>query len=132
MQKLAIYPWTRGSVVFNMFCTAKSAKKNNFFLRGNFRPLPNKNVQIGDHFFPSLFPKDSFGMSKFFGHPTSGSGGKKTFKWYLKSEQTDTRTFRLIESIGPEGRCFENTLGLYVLKTLDEKPKFSLKILHEF
>ena len=38
-------------------------------------------------------------------------GGKKTFKRYLKSEhthrRTDRRTNRLIESIGPEGRCFE-------------------------
>ena len=41
--------------------------------------------------------------------------GKKTFKRYLKSEhthgrtdgQTHRRTFQLIESIGPEGRCFE-------------------------
>ena len=37
--------------------------------------------------------------------------GKKTFKRYLKSEHTDTwtdrQTNRLIESIGPEGRCFE-------------------------
>ena len=34
-----------GSVVFNLFCTAKSAKKK-LFLRGHFRPLPNKNVQM--------------------------------------------------------------------------------------
>ena len=27
--------------------------------RGNFRPHPNKNVQMLDHFFPLLFPKDS-------------------------------------------------------------------------
>ena len=38
---------------------AKSAKKKNFFLGGDFRPLPNKNVQMLDHFFPILFPKDS-------------------------------------------------------------------------
>ena len=49
-----------------------------------------------------------------------GSGGKKTFKQYLKSEhtdgqthrqtdtQTDRRTNPLIESIGPEGGYFEN------------------------
>ena len=30
-----------------------------------------------------------FGISKSIGHPTLGSGGKKTFKQYLKSEQTD-------------------------------------------
>ena len=42
-----------------------------------------------------------------------GKLGQKTFKWYLKSEQmykqTHTRTIQLIESIGPKGRCFENT-----------------------
>ena len=39
-------------------------------------------------------------------------GAKKTFKMYLKSEQThrhtERQTFWLIESIGPEGQCFEN------------------------
>ena len=47
-----------GSVVSTWFCQAKSAK-NCFFQFCYFRPLPNKNVQILDHFFPLLFPKDS-------------------------------------------------------------------------
>ena len=34
----------------------------------------------------------TFRISKNIGHPTLGSGGKKTSKRYLKSEQTDTRT----------------------------------------
>ena len=37
---------------------AKSAKKNKK-LRSDFRPLPNKNFQMLDHFFPLLFLKDS-------------------------------------------------------------------------
>ena len=37
------------------------------------------------------FPQ-GFRISKNIGHPTSGSGGKKTVKWYLKSEHTDTHT----------------------------------------
>ena len=37
------------------------------------------------------FPQ-GFRISKNIGHPTSGSGGKKTFKRYLKSEQTNTQT----------------------------------------
>ena len=37
---------------------AKSEKKT-FFVRGNFRPLPNKNVHMLDHYFPLLFSKDS-------------------------------------------------------------------------
>ena len=60
-----------------------------------------------DHFFLLLFPQE-FWISKNIGHPISGSGGKKTVKRYLKSEQThrrthkstDRRTFWLIESIG--------------------------------
>ena len=55
-------------------------------------------------------------MSKNIGHPTSGSGGKKSLSGTSKVNtqtdkhidgQTDRRTFRLIESIGPEGRCFK-------------------------
>ena len=115
---------------------------------GDFRQLPSKNVQMLDHFFPLLVPKDSeslrildirlwevgakrplngtskvkkvkkktffcaaildnfqtkcsylrpilsitfpqgFQISKKIGHPTSGSGGKKTAKGYLKSEKS--------------------------------------------
>ena len=36
---------------------AKSEREKK--MRGNFRPLPNKNVQMLDHFFPLLFPKNS-------------------------------------------------------------------------
>ena len=39
------------------------------------------------------FPQ-GFQISKNIGHPTSESGGKKTFKRYLKSEHTDRRTNR--------------------------------------
>ena len=99
----AIEGWTK----------AKSAQKKNFFLRGNFRPLPNKNVQMLDHFFPKLFPKDSESL-KIFDIRLRELGAKRL----LNSEQTDRQThkhthiwtFRLIESIGPEGRCFENYL----------------------
>ena len=38
---------------------ANSATKKTIFLLGDFRPLPNRNVQMLDHFFPLLFPKDS-------------------------------------------------------------------------
>ena len=77
-----------------------------------------------DHFFPLLFPKDSESL-KIIWHPTSGSGGKKTVKRFLKSEQTDTqtdgqthrRTFRLVESINPKGRCFENVLDYFLTLT---------------
>ena len=74
-----------------MFCKAKSATKKTFFLRGDLRSLSNKNVQMLDHFFALLFPKDSKSL-KNIGHPTLGKRGKKTFKRYLKSEQTDGET----------------------------------------
>ena len=70
----------------------------NFFCSGYFRPFWSKNDQIWDHFFPLLCPKDSGSLEKF-GHWTLGSGGKKTFKWYLKKrthgrtdKHTDTHT----------------------------------------
>ena len=40
--------------------------------------------------------------------------------------QTDGRTLRLIESIGPEGRCFENFI--YVKQRLLVKPSFYSKL----
>ena len=94
------------------FVRQNQQKKITFFARrfqttsklkcSNLRPL-----------LSITFPQ-GFRISKNIGHPTSGSGGKNTFKRYLKSEQTHTHTniwtFRLIESIGPEGRCFEKLL----------------------
>ena len=35
-----------------------------------------------------------FRISNIFGHPISGSGGRKTFKQYLKSEHTDRQSHR--------------------------------------
>ena len=96
-----------------MFCKAKSATtKKTFFLRGNFRPLPNKNVQMLDHFFPFLFSKDSESL-KIMDIRLRELGAKRPLNGTSKvnrqtDKQTHTRTFRLIESIGPEGRCFEN------------------------
>ena len=40
-----------------------------------------------------FFPQ-GFRISKNIGHPTLGSGGKKMFKRYLKSEHTQGRTDR--------------------------------------
>ena len=43
---------------------------------------------------------------------TSGSGGKNTLKWYLKSEQMDRRTHRRTDrrTFRLEGQCFEKCL----------------------
>ena len=70
---------------------------------------------ILDYFQTKMFKSETTSLHYFSPHigpPILGSGGKKTFKRYLKSEHTDGHTGRrtngLIESIGPEGRCFEN------------------------
>ena len=115
MPKLAIPPSTRGlySIGKRPPCFVRQHQPKKIFLFvwrfettfkqkcSNLRPL-----------LSITFPQ-GFRVSKYIGHP--GSGGKKTFKWYLKSEQTnrhtDRRTSRLIESIGPEDRCFENLVN---------------------
>ena len=60
------------------------------------------------------------------------------FKRYLKSEhkhrQTDTHrhtwTDRLIESIGPEGRCFENGMGSAILTNMTSFQRISIERHH--
>ena len=91
-----------GSVVSTIFFKANS-EKILFFLHCDFRPLPRKNVQMWDHFFPFLFPKDVGAKRPL--NSTSKVNGQRNKK---TDRQTHIWTFRLIESIGPEGRCFEN------------------------
>ena len=92
-------------------------------------------MAILEHFPTKMFKSETtfpqgFRITKNIGHPTSGSGGKKTFKRYLKSEdtdrrtdtQTDGRTFQLIESMGPEGRCFENHTKDKVVNVSNDRP----------
>ena len=81
-----------GSVVFTMFCKAKSATKKTFFARRFLTIFKQKWSNL----IPLLsitFPQGSR-ISKNIGHPSLGSGGKKTFKRYLKSEHTHGRTVR--------------------------------------
>ena len=51
-----------GKKTFKRYLKSEQMKKKirkNFFCRGDFRPFLCKNVQIGDHFLPILFPKNS-------------------------------------------------------------------------
>ena len=96
------------------FVRQNQQQQKKLFFDGDFRPLPNKNVQMLDHFFPLLFPKDSESL-KIFDIRLLEVGAKRPLNGTSKvnrqtNRQTDKRTFRLIESIGPEGRCFENLL----------------------
>ena len=68
------------------------------------------------HFFPLLFPKDSESL-KILDIRLREVGAKRPLNGTSKvnrrtdrrtNRQTDGRTNRLIESIGPKGRCFEN------------------------
>ena len=84
MPKLTIGPLTRGllSIRKCCFCHALQAKisnKQTFFSAAILHPLLVKVLKseiASYHYFSSRIP-------------TMGSGGKKTFKWYLKSEETD-------------------------------------------
>ena len=53
-----------------------------------------KSETTSFHYFSPRIP---FPICKIIGHPISGSGGKKTFKWYFKSEQTDGQTHRQMD-----------------------------------
>ena len=124
--KLAIRPSTRGLESigkrgFHHVLKGKIIKKKLFFCAAIFDNFQIKMFQ-SETTSVNYFPQ-GFRISNNIGHPTSVSGGKKTFKRYLKSEHTDKhtdkhtdrRTFRLIESIGPEGRCFENNFVCFKL-----------------
>ena len=90
-------------------------------MRGDFRQLSKKNVQIRDHFFTLLFPKDSKSL-KILDIQLREVGAKRRLNGTSKVNgqtdgqidgHTDRQTFRLIESISPEGRCLENMTAHY-------------------
>ena len=77
---------------------------------------------MGDYFFPLLYPKDSESL-RIMDIRLREVGAKRPLNGTSTSEQTDRQTDRqthmwtnwLIESIGPEGRCFENKdFGIWV------------------
>ena len=72
---------------------AKFAPKQPFFVWKSYSQI-SKSFQIWDHLFQLLFHKDSESLN-LFENWLKGSGGKKTFKRYIKSEQTKGRTFWL-------------------------------------
>ena len=82
-----------------------------FFFRSNFTPFVCKSFQIWDHFF-SLFSSKNSKALKVLDIQLGEGEAKRHLNATSKSEQTDKhthgRTNQLIESIGPEGRGFEN------------------------
>ena len=89
-----------------MFGKAKSEeKKKLFFLRGDFRSVPNKNVQMLDHFFPLFFPKDSESLKlldirlREVGANRPSNGTSKVNR--QTDKQTDILTYRKHRPRGP-------------------------------
>ena len=74
------------------FVRQNQQKKITFFAR-RFQTTSKQTCSNLRPLLSITFPQ-GFRISKNIGHPTSESGGKQTFKWYLKSEQTDRRTDR--------------------------------------
>ena len=89
--------------------TNKKTLKKKQILRW-FYTLYGKSFQIGDHFFPLLFPEDSKNLKSFY-IGLWEVGEKRPVNGVRKCDgQTHTWIFRLIERIGPEGWFFENWL----------------------
>ena len=73
-------------------CFVRKNQQKKLFLRGNFIPFSNKNVQMLDHFF--LFPKDSEYL-KMFDIRLWEVGAKRPLNGTSKvNRQTDRRTHR--------------------------------------
>ena len=91
------------------FNQSLSLSLRTFFAR-RFQTISKQKFSNVRPLLSITFPQ-GFRISKYFGHPTSGSGGKIGLKIYhMKRDirQTDTRTSRLLDRIGPVGRFDEN------------------------
>ena len=71
--------------------TRKISTKNYFFFARRFYTISKLKCSNVRPLLSITFPQ-GFRISKNIGHPTLGSGGKKTVIRYLKSEQTDRQT----------------------------------------
>ena len=85
-------------------CFVRQNQQQNPFLRGDFRRLPNKNVQIRDHFLPFVPPED-FESLKILDIQLREMRARRRLNSTLKvnrqtdgqtHRRTDRRTFRLI------------------------------------
>ena len=91
-------------------CFVRQNQPKTFYLFVHFRPFPNQNVQV---FFPLLFPMDSASL-KILDIQLQEVGAKRRLNGTSKvNTRTDRRTNRLIECMGPEGRCFENNYAQF-------------------
>ena len=110
--KISATPFNQRSLIhreawFPPCFVRKNQQKNKLFFARRFQTTSKEQCLNVTPLLSITFPQ-GFRISKNIGHPILGSGGKKTVKQYLKSERTHIWTNRFIESINPEGRCFEN------------------------
>ena len=71
----------------------QNQQKNKLFFARRFQTTSKHKCLNVTPLLSITFPQ-GFRISKNIGHPTSGSGGKKTIKRYLKSEHTNKQTNR--------------------------------------
>ena len=71
----------------------QNQQKNKLFFARRFQTTSKQKCSNVRPLLSITFPQ-GFRISKNIGHPTSGSGGKKTVKRYLKSEHTDKQTHK--------------------------------------
>ena len=84
------------------YCSIRqNSQKKNFFCAVILHPLLFKVFKSKTTSF--RYFSQGFRISKIFGHPTLGSGGKKTFKWYFKSGHTDRHTHIHIHKVKKAG-----------------------------
>ena len=110
-----------------MFCKAISAQKKKIFARRFWTTSKQKCSNVR----PPLsitFPQ-GFRISKNIGHPTSGSGGKKTVKRYLKSEKSEREKKKNLRGDFRQFSTKNVHIWDHVFPLLFRKDSGSLKIL---
>ena len=75
------------------WCNKIRVRPNKLFFARQFETTSKQKCSNVKPLLSIIFPQ-GFRISKNIGHLTSGSGGKKTVKRYLKSEQTHKHTNR--------------------------------------
>ena len=111
-----------GKKTVKWYLKSEKVRKKKLFFARRFKTIFKQKFQMFDHFFPLLFPKDSESL-KILDIRLREVGAKRPLNGTSKvngqtnrqtdrqtDRHTDRRTFWLIESIGPEGRCFENSI----------------------
>ena len=109
-------------------CYVRQNQQKKLFLVLQFQTTSKQKSSILSPLLSITFPQ-GFQIITIIGHTTSGSGGKKTLKRYLKYEHTDGQTDRQTDistyrKQRPESQCFEETPNypLFVNKGGRDKP----------